>query len=80
MDADAGLWATNKWLDTENEIMEKAPQLDSEKIKVCFLPQTKIRLTNAIKRDGKLSGVKMVVGWPQQKLSMPSESICAVWE
>jgi hypothetical protein len=34
LDADVGLGQTNKWLDTEDEILDKVPQLDSEKIKV----------------------------------------------
>jgi hypothetical protein len=39
LDANVGLEETNKWLDSEDEILEKAPLLDREKIKVGLLSE-----------------------------------------
>lgn len=65
-DANIGLEKTNFWLDSEEEILEKAPQFTREQIKVNLNPCIDKHLANTHKlllnRDGRVCFAVMWAG------------------
>jgi hypothetical protein len=66
LDAGIGLEKTNFWLDSEEEILEKAPHFTREQIKVILSPVIGKLLAEAhqvlLNRDGRVSFAVMAAG------------------
>lgn len=75
LDANAGLDATNEWLDSEDEILERMPLLQRDQIKVSIIQQLVLQSLMYAYRAGKQYLVKMGGGLQQPKLSMQLASI-----
>lgn len=68
---------TTTWLDNEDEILEKAPFLERDQIKVCepgysYISETNLK-SKTVTRDGKEFSDKKAAGLQRRRRSMPSE-------